>query len=170
MKFGAAVQDLMEAELELANAHRDLGGHHEADRDVLHQTTRCAQQCELHAAALHPIVKRLGGSDVAQPDTAGEVQGGGSPHRAATAMRRYVSDMLDRSQPAGLVLLDDLRLLYIATQDVHIRWLMIGQAAKASRDDELQQVFANCCEENMGQVRWLTTRIKVAAPQALTVG
>jgi len=47
---------------------------------------------------------------------------------------------------------------------------MAGQAAQAARDAELLAVVTACHEETELQVKWLTTRIKVASPQALVVG
>ena len=48
--------------------------------------------------------------------------------------------------------------------------MMAGQAAQALRDDELLAVVRECHLETELQVKWLTTRIKDAAPQALVVG
>ena len=47
---------------------------------------------------------------------------------------------------------------------------MAGQAAQAARDAELLETVTRCHTETELQVKWLTTRIKVAAPQALVVG
>jgi hypothetical protein len=44
---------------------------------------------------------------------------------------------------------------------------MAGQAAQAARDADLLAVVHECHAEVELQVKWLTTRIKVAAPQAL---
>jgi hypothetical protein len=47
---------------------------------------------------------------------------------------------------------------------------MVGQGAKAARDKELLETVTQCQEETSVQVKWLTTRIKEASPQTLTVG
>lgn len=45
----------------------------------------------------------------------------------------------------------------------------MGQAAEAVRDEELSGVVHWCAKETSSQPKWLTTRMKEAAPQALVV-
>jgi len=66
-----------------------------------------------------------------------------------------------------LGLLAVLRTLFLAAEEVSITLVMAGQAAQAARDAELLAVVRECHAEVELQVKWLTTRIKVAAPQAL---
>jgi Molybdopterin oxidoreductase Fe4S4 domain len=70
-----------------------------------------------------------------------------------------------RQPPAGILLLRDLRTLYLMAQECEIDWVMVGQGAKAARDKELLETVTQCV-----QVKWLTTRIREASPQTLTVG
>jgi hypothetical protein len=67
-------------------------------------------------------------------------------------------------------LIDDLRTIFLLAEEVSITWVMAGQAAQALRDDHLLASVRECHEETELQVKWLTTRIKDAAPQALVVG
>ncbi len=48
-------------------------------------------------------------------------------------------------------------------------WTLTGQAAKGLRDDELLQVVDDCEGETALALKWLRTRMKAAAPQALLV-
>jgi NADH dehydrogenase/NADH:ubiquinone oxidoreductase subunit G len=64
-------------------------------------------------------------------------------------------------------LLAVLRTLFLAAEEVSITWVMADQAAQAARDTELLAVVHECHAEVELQAKWLTTRIKVAAPQAL---
>jgi hypothetical protein len=50
-----------------------------------------------------------------------------------------------------------------------ISWTLVGQAAKGARDDELDAVVGRCEGGTAIQVKWLRTRMKQAAPQALVV-
>lgn len=68
------------------------------------------------------------------------------------------------------MLLRDLRVLFLAAEETSITWVMAGQAAKAIRNAQLLGTTTACHDETELQVTWLTTRIKVAAPQALVVG
>ena len=47
---------------------------------------------------------------------------------------------------------------------------MASQAAKALRDNDLLTVATECQSEVEAHAKWLTTRIKVAAPQAIVLG
>jgi hypothetical protein len=48
-------------------------------------------------------------------------------------------------------------------------WTLVGQAAQGARDRELLAVVARCEGETATQLKWLRTRMKEAAPQALVV-
>ena len=50
-----------------------------------------------------------------------------------------------------------------------ISWTMIGQAAQGARDEDLLAVVEDCEGQTANQLRWLTTRMTQAAPQALLV-
>jgi hypothetical protein len=99
--------------------------------------------------ALQPVVQRYGETrDEDEPD-------------------RLHADLLGerRSGPVGL--LRDLQDLYMLASFVDITWTMIEQAAQACRDSQLLAVVKRCDEETSIQVKWLLTRMKQAAPQAL---
>jgi hypothetical protein len=53
--------------------------------------------------------------------------------------------------------------------ECEICWTVVGQAARGARDQELQQVVRDCEGETAIQLKWLRTRMKAAAPQALVV-
>jgi hypothetical protein len=48
-------------------------------------------------------------------------------------------------------------------------WVVIAQGAHGLRDHELLEIASDCEAETDRQLAWLTTRMKVAAPQALSV-
>jgi hypothetical protein len=50
-----------------------------------------------------------------------------------------------------------------------ISWTMIGQAAQGVRDRELLETVNACEGQTATQIKWLKTRMKQAAPQALLV-
>ncbi|MFL5982405.1 MAG: hypothetical protein ACJ74R_11935, partial [Gaiellaceae bacterium] len=71
---------------------------------------------------------------------------------------------------SGLLLLRDLRNLYLSAQEAEIAWVILAQAAQAVRDRELLQTVSLCHEEAEARGKWLRTRIKEAAPQVLATG
>jgi hypothetical protein len=46
---------------------------------------------------------------------------------------------------------------------------MLGQAAQGLRDRKLLEVVNSCEKETYNQMKWIRTRMKVAAPQTLIV-
>lgn len=66
-------------------------------------------------------------------------------------------------------LLRDLHDLYLMACECDISWTIVGQAAQGARDEDLLGVVTACEEETAIQLKWLRTRMKQAAPQALVV-
>jgi hypothetical protein len=50
-----------------------------------------------------------------------------------------------------------------------IAWTLVGQAAQGARDHALLAAVRRCEAETAIQLKWLRTRLKEAAPQALVV-
>jgi hypothetical protein len=161
-KVGIAIERLQAAELDLADDFRKVGERHAVEHDLYHLTATLAQQCEAHVERLRPFAERFEAPREHEPDDGGAVAG------VLATVRRTLSELMGR-QPTGLVLLNDLRHLFVAAQDVGILWVIVAQAAQALRDADLLGVCTECHTESIVQMHWLLTRIKTAAPQALTV-
>ena len=104
---------------------------------------------------------------------------GGGPMRAVSGdastsseetVRRRSGDLLGRSKASGLLLLRDLRALYLSAQAAEIAWVILIQAAKAARDSELLDTASSCHQEAETRGKWLRTRIKETSPQVLVAG
>jgi hypothetical protein len=163
MNVGRAIQDLHGAETELADEFRKVGERHAVEHEVFHTAHVLAAQCEQHAARLQLISDRYS-ADV--PDDAD----GGPWQSVLASLRRALTEPLGHTKATGMILLDDLRTLYLAAEDCSIRWVMLGQAAKAVRDKELLLLVTECHTETEVQVKWLTTQIKVRSPVVLAAG
>jgi hypothetical protein len=66
-------------------------------------------------------------------------------------------------------LLCDLLDLYLMAAECDVCWTVVGQAAQGARDPDLFAVVQVCEQETATQLKWLRTRMKRAAPQALVV-
>ena len=142
---------LHRAEVDLATAFREVGRGHADEPDVLHICERLAAQCDGHAERLAPFADRYGEEADDEPDRLhNDLFGGGV-----------------RSGPLGL--LRDLHDLYLMACECDISWTLVGQAAQGARDAELLQAVHACEGETAIQLKWLRTRMKQAAPQALLV-
>jgi hypothetical protein len=152
MKLGALLTGLERLERELAATYRTVGARHVCDADIFYQCQTFALQCDRRGRTLAALAR----------DRADGVGGIGDelaalcPHPSA--------------QPAteeGVALLLDLCALFLVAEEVSLAWLITQQGAAAARDRELLEAARRCQQEAEAQSKWLTTRTKLAAPQAL---
>jgi hypothetical protein len=69
--------------------------------------------------------------------------------------------------PVALLLLHDLRETYVTAHAAEIACVILGQAAKATRDAELVATAEQGLEEAERRWKWLRTKLKDASPQVL---
>jgi len=131
-----------QAQTALAGAFRQVADAHGDEPDLAHLCEILATQCDTHAARLKPF---------APADADAPTHAFGGP----------------RSGPLGL--LRDLLDLYVLASACDMAWTIVGQAARGARNEDLLGVVTACESETAIQLKWLTTRIKQAAPQTLVV-
>ena len=132
----------------LAESYRQVADGHAAEPDVFTDCHKLADVCDEHVARLAPITERYGEDEEDEPE-------------------RLHADGLASVRSGGVGLLRDLQDLYVLASFVDVTWTVLGQAAQGVRDRDLIDVVAACDHETKRQLRWLLTRIKQAAPQAL---
>jgi hypothetical protein len=162
-KLVAALDELREAEEELADAYAKTGDRLAVEPDVWHACKRFAEQCHAHAEVVRAHAARLG--EVLRPG--GDSAPGETP---AASLRQKVSELAGRRPESGLLLLGSLRQLYVQAQGVSFHWLVAGQIAQATRNPELLADVDTLHRETLTQIKWLKTMAKEASPQALVAG
>ena len=136
----------------LADSLRAVGDGHAKVADIYHTCRLLAGWSDRHRAGLDPVRERYGeDADVDEPE-------------------RLRAAALDETRPGELGLLRDLQDLHVLATLVETTWTAIAQGAQGLRDEELLHVATSSRAETVRQIAWLTTRLKVAAPQALIVG
>ncbi|MGN6425387.1 MAG: hypothetical protein ACTHMF_01120 [Leifsonia sp.] len=149
MKLPVYLGLLAESESTLAESYRQVAEAHGDEPDVHALCLSLAAQCDAHRERLQPVIDRVGEStEDDEPE-------------------RLHADALSEPRSGPLGLLRDLQDLYLLASMTDITWSMIGQSAMALRDAELLSVVQACDTETAVQLRWLRTRMKQAAPQAL---
>ena len=150
MQLAHELRSLHSAEGSLAAALRAVGDGHAQEIDIHHIADALAQQCDARADRLGPFADRYGDEEPSELD---------EPHR----------DLFGGVRSGPLGLLRDLNDLYLMACECELAWTLVGQAARGARDRELLDIVGRCEVETSTQVRWLRTRMKQAAPQALVV-
>ena len=149
MKLPIYLGLLRKSEGALAESFRQVAKGHGDEPDVHFICLTLARQCDEHQKALAPAVDRYG--EVAEDDEPERLHAQGLSQT--------------RTGPVGL--LRDLQDLYLLASLVDITWTVVKQAGQGLRDSELLTIVANCDGQTGTQLKWLQTRIKQAAPQAL---
>lgn len=134
----------------LAKSYRQVAEGHAAEADVKRICEQFATQCDHQEELLRPFTERYGSHPSGEPE-------------------RLHADGLSKTRSGGLGLLRDLHDLYLLASYLDMAWTLVGQAAKGARDLELIQTVDQCAKQTEAQQKWLTTRLKAAAPQALLV-
>jgi hypothetical protein len=162
-KIGLALRELYRAEEELADEYVKVGERLAAEQEVWYDCRRFAQQCHAHAEAIRPFAARHDQElDPPDDDTVAET--------TTATLRHKLSEALGRRPESGLLLLRSLRQLYLQAQEVSFHWIIAGQLAQATRDQELLTLVDELHRETLTQIKWLKTQVKQASPQALVVG
>ncbi|MFE9958335.1 hypothetical protein [Micromonospora sp. NPDC005299] len=141
---------LHKAQERLGDAFTEVGAAHGDEPDVFHTCEKLAKQCHAHAEKLAPFARRYAAEAPAEPD-------------------RLHSELFSGTRTGPIGLLRDLQDLYLMAAECDICWTVVGQAAYGARDEDLLGVVRACEQETAIQLKWLRTRMKQAAPQALVV-
>lgn len=159
MKLGAAIERAAASEHELVSLLYEIGERHKADHDVFHVTKTLARMEADNLAALAPHAERYGTS----------IDGGEAPGEPGPVHKAVEkgAELVGRRPEPSLLLLRDLRAVYLGASGVSIDWVMLAQGAQAAQDTDLLAAVTECHEQTLRTVKWATTRIKTAAPQAL---
>ena len=150
MHLANYLEYLRKAEINLAEGFRKTATGHKEEVDVFHTAQTLADQCEAHAEKLAPFCEGYGEEQTSEPD-------------------RLYHELFTETRSGGLGLLRDLQDLYLMASACDISWTMVGQAAQGARDADLLKVVEGCEGQTVVQIKWLRTRMKQAAPQALLV-
>jgi hypothetical protein len=141
---------LNDAERTLAEAFTAVAAAHADEPDVAATCLILTEQCRAHADRLDPFTRRYGEQEQHEPE-------------------RLRSQLFQEPRTGKLGLLRDLHDLYLMATECDLSWTLVGQAAQGARDTDLHGVVQACEGETVGQLRWLRSRMKQAAPQALVV-
>jgi hypothetical protein len=161
MKLGLALKQVQDAEEELASELLKVADRHAVDHEIHHTAHRLALGCAALTERLRPFGDRYETEiEPADADSPGLLE----------RMRQRSSELLGRTPPSGMLLLRDLRELWLAAQAAEISWVVLAQGAQAARDPELLALATEGHDEAEVRGKWIRTHIKESAPQVLVAG
>jgi hypothetical protein len=161
MKLGLALKQVQEAEADLASELLKIGDRHAADQEIHHTTHRLAEGCAVLIERLRPFGERYKTDlDEVEGDSPGLLE----------RLRRASGELLGRTPASGMLLLRDLRELWLTAQAAEIAWMILAQGAQAARDTTLLALATEGHDEAEIRGKWIRTQIKQSAPQVLIAG
>ncbi|MCQ4044733.1 hypothetical protein ACFOSC_20485 [Streptantibioticus rubrisoli] len=161
-KIGKLLEELHDAETGLADEYRGVAERQSTDHGTHYPCHTLAAQCDQHAERIRAWAQRFG-KDISAPKRSDALAS------AAGSLRHKASETFARRPESGLLLLRDLRQLYLKAEAVNIHWIMLAQVAQAVRDQELLEDVSGLHQQTLTQIKWLKTRVKDASPQILVV-
>ncbi|MFF4615771.1 hypothetical protein [Nonomuraea jabiensis] len=156
MKLDLVIRELHRSESELAHLLLRMSERHKSDHETYHVARDLAGWCHDHVRELAEAGKEHG----LDLDPSHDVS-------VAARLREKASEWLGRRSEPGLLLLADLRHLYLAASEVSLDWELLAQAAQAAKQRELLALTQRCHPQTLRQLRWANARLKDSAPQAL---
>jgi hypothetical protein len=149
-EFRSYLGQVETAERRLAGAFDMIASRHSADPDIRDTAALFAGWADAHVLALAPAMARYGATRSDDPD------------RVRAALFHGV-------RSGGVGALRDLHDLGALAEYVRLGWTALDQAAMALRDSTLHATCARAGTDVDRQIAWVKTRLKLMAPQALTV-
>ncbi|WP_404850697.1 hypothetical protein [Dietzia kunjamensis] len=158
MRLGPVLRELHRSEVELAHKLLQVSERHKVDHEIYHVARDLVGWSRSHLAEIARI-----GSDYGQDlDPAPRLELG-----LAERAREKGSELLGRHHTPELLLLEDLRTVYMEASGVAMDWLLIVQAAQGLRHRDLLEVAEKCQPQTTRQATWAQAKLKETATQIL---
>jgi hypothetical protein len=158
VKIDLALEELHRSENGLAAQLLAVSDRHRADHEVFHVARDLAVWSQGHVRRIAAIGSRYGVE--LDPEPAGDPS-------LLQKVRQEAGDRLGRRSAPALLLLRDLRSVYMDASGVSVDWELLAQAAQGVRDRELLELASSCHPDTLRQARWANAQLKEKATQIL---
>ncbi|WP_458117082.1 hypothetical protein [Arthrobacter sp. D2-10] len=158
MKIGLVLEELHRSENDLAHELLQVSERHKVDHEIYHLGRDLAKWSQEHVREIAKIAKNYG-QDL-DPDPKGDLA-------VTKKLREKGSELIGRRSSPALLLLRDLREIYLKAAGVSVDWEMLAQAAQGIKHTDLLDVTKQCHPETLRQLRWANAMLKVESTQAL---
>jgi hypothetical protein len=158
VKIGLALRELHRSENDLAHELFQVADRHKVDHEIFHVARDVALWSQRHVVDIAAIARDYGEDLDPRPQ--------GESSLAAKALDT-VSELTGRARTPGLLMLRDLREIYLKAAGVSLDWEMLAQAAQGIRHRDLLELAERCHAQTLRQMRWANGKLKESATQAL---
>jgi hypothetical protein len=153
-----AFRRLHSGENALAKHLLQVAARHRTDHEVHHVARDLAEWSRSNVAKVAQVA---GDHGLDLDDDADE------PSRLA-AVSEAVSSLIGRRPEPGLMLLEDLRDVYLMASANSLAWEMLAQHAQAGHEKDVLELTEGCHPQTLRQIRWANTMLKTLSPQVLS--
>ena len=154
-----ALRRVHDGENDAAKDLLEMAARHRSDHEVHHVCRDLADWSRSHVAQLAEIASQYGLDLQDRADEPGALQ----------HARESLSSLIGRRREPGLLLLEDLRELYLLASANSLAWEMLAQHAQARQERDILDLTARCHPQTLRQIRWANTMLKTLSPQVLAV-
>jgi len=158
MKFGLVLEEMHRSENDLAHHLLIISERHKVDHEIYHLARDLARWSQQHVRDIAAMGKNYG-LDL-DPEPRGEMG-------LMETIREKGSEMVGRRPETGMLLLRDLRELYLKACGVSADWELLAQAAQGKKDKDLLALAEKCHPQTIRQMKWANGKLKESATQVL---
>ncbi|MFC8923792.1 hypothetical protein [Cellulosimicrobium sp. NPDC057127] len=158
MKIGLVLRELHRSENDLAHELLQVADRHQVDHEIYHVARDIAAWSQRHVREIAAIARDYG--ETLDPEPEGE---SGLAHRVLDK----ASELAGRAKVPGLLMLRDLREVYMKASGVSADWEMLAQAAQGISHTDLLALTKRSHPDTLRQVRWANAKLKESSTQVL---
>lgn len=158
MKIGLVLHELHHSENDLAHHLLQISERHKVDHEIYHLARDLARWSQRHVQEIAEIGDRYG--QHLKHEAKDELN-------VVERIREKGSELVGRRPNAALLMLHDLREIYMKASGVSADWEMLAQAAQGIKHEDLLDVTKRCHPDTLRQMRWANAMLKVNSTQIL---
>jgi hypothetical protein len=158
VKINLLLHAMHHDEDDLAHTLLRMAERHKVDHEIHHLGRDLARWSQEHVRTLAALGERFGAH--LDPEPVDEI-------KISARLSDKAGELTGRHPQAALLLLRDLREVYVKASGVSVDWEMLGQAAQGLPDTELLNHVQRCHPETLRQLQWANGKLKECSTQIL---
>lgn len=152
------LEQLYDSESEVVDHLTTMMEHHAAEHEIFHVAHDIRSWSLEHIKRISAEGAKHGAAIDSKPAAPSETR----------HLKEVAAKLVGRRPETGVLLLTDLRKLYLVASESSLNWEAAAQLAQATRDKDLLALVTACHPQTLRQIRWANTMIKVQSPQVLS--